>query len=452
MNQAVETPAASPAIDYDAWRRRIRQDTFARYHLSMADALRTVGAPDEAVAAYRRAIAEMPDLSEAYFNLVEFLRAQGRDQEADDIHRAGLIARPGYDAAVLLDICKTEVFQREREVEWRKIADAGRRLIEAATNDPNTQAYGALALLYVGDIADGLAAFAASCRSMKDAPDQIKADYKEIARRRLMETVWKGRITWRDNTIDSGLAILRCARRLNPRDGALLSMQLSILLFQYRPEELLAVAADSVDSPAWSPIAGLFAAYARLQLGQWDAAETELKATLPLLTDAIQRDVALGALAYACLGKGDENGALTVMATPNDVVGMVSRMKGLSALRQGHSTEAVDICSKVLTQNPALLWYQGDLALCRLAQGDSQTAESLCRKALADAGVKTRYLAANDPWVSLILALALDSQGKHAEADAVFHQALAPRRSLLPGLLALLPSPINARACDIAKR
>lgn len=440
MSQAVEAPAPA-VIDYDVWRRRVRQDTFARYHLGMADALRTAGTPEEAIAAYRRAIAEMPDLKEAYFNLVDFLRENGRDREAEETHQAALAACPGYDVDTLLELCKAEILQRGKDNEWPRLAKTASRLVDLAVNDSVAAAYGALSLLYVGDLEKGLTAFAAARERLGEAPENLVADYTEVARRRLWETEWHGRITWRDDTLSTGLAMLDCARKLAPRNDALLSTHLSVLLFQYRPKELLKAAAETYNGPAWSPTSALFTAQAYLQLGCWDDAGAELQAALPSTTDAVMQDFMLSGIAYARLGKGDIAGALEAVTTPaNSFAAHTTRLQGLILLGQGRPAEALSMIAAAQAKLPMLEGWTADIALCHQAQGDCQKAESLCRQALAAAGVKTRYLSVDDPWIHLSLALALDGQGRTREADEIFRNKLGTRSDLIPGLLPLLPA------------
>lgn len=82
-------------INFDAWRDRIRRETFANYHLAMAVAIQKEGNASAAIDAYRRALAEDPASALGALGLVRLLRQRGMGSEADATDRNAL----AYDAA-----------------------------------------------------------------------------------------------------------------------------------------------------------------------------------------------------------------------------------------------------------------------------------------------------------------------------------------------------------------
>ncbi|AWK90258.1 tetratricopeptide repeat protein [Azospirillum thermophilum] len=87
-----------PSAFYEAWRRRIRDDALANYQFEMGLANRNAGAPDVAIACFRRAIDARPDMAEAHLELVRTLQTLGRAAEAQAALTAGQVARPGFEA------------------------------------------------------------------------------------------------------------------------------------------------------------------------------------------------------------------------------------------------------------------------------------------------------------------------------------------------------------------
>lgn len=82
-------------IDVDAWRRRIRDDTFAHYHHEMGVALLRTE-PMAAAAAFERALTILPDDPAAGYGLVSALRAAGRLAEAANVDERLRKRNPEY--------------------------------------------------------------------------------------------------------------------------------------------------------------------------------------------------------------------------------------------------------------------------------------------------------------------------------------------------------------------
>lgn len=72
----------STDIDFDAWRRAIREETFGNYHYEMGVALERSDSPDAAQAAYERAIATNPGHAASHMRLIDLLEKRGDPEPA----------------------------------------------------------------------------------------------------------------------------------------------------------------------------------------------------------------------------------------------------------------------------------------------------------------------------------------------------------------------------------
>ena len=123
----------------EQWRTRIRNTTFANYHLEMGWAMVEREEAKAGEAALLRALELAPDSAEAAFELVEALKRWGRDEEARHVERQAVAFDPDY-----------------------RIAGHLRRLDNALLHldFPRLKASAAAALKEVPDLADAVLAFA----------------------------------------------------------------------------------------------------------------------------------------------------------------------------------------------------------------------------------------------------------------------------------------------------
>lgn len=91
-----EDDVVQSGIDVDAWRRRVRDDTFANYHRQMGLALQASGEAAAATAAFERALAIIPDDAVAHYGFVTGLQQLGRNAEAEAAHRQAVMRVPDY--------------------------------------------------------------------------------------------------------------------------------------------------------------------------------------------------------------------------------------------------------------------------------------------------------------------------------------------------------------------
>ncbi|WP_188261094.1 tetratricopeptide repeat protein [Azospirillum tabaci] len=131
------------SIDYAAWRERIRIETFANYHCEMGLAIQRAGDLAAAVAAFDRAIEIDPLMPRAYFGLVQCLRAMGRSDEAEAVHRRAVQA----DAAYYVKVCDAEADEHISNLRVDEAMDVYRRLLahDPASTSIVAARFGALA-------------------------------------------------------------------------------------------------------------------------------------------------------------------------------------------------------------------------------------------------------------------------------------------------------------------
>jgi len=88
-------------IDVDLWRRRIREDTFSKYHYEMGRAIQREGDFAAAADAYRRALAIRSDYPEASFRLASLLEQNGQPELSREVETQARAFDPHYPAGAL---------------------------------------------------------------------------------------------------------------------------------------------------------------------------------------------------------------------------------------------------------------------------------------------------------------------------------------------------------------
>lgn len=149
------TPDAATAhIDFEAWRARIRQTTFANYHYQMGVALARSGEVNAAIAALERAVDTDGALVEARMRLRECLVQAGRTDQAAEVHRVALAGDRDYEARAHAHVAMEHYGRGDYDA---ALDEASRAIAIGAALDEAQCAYG-LTLLKRGEIAGGLAA------------------------------------------------------------------------------------------------------------------------------------------------------------------------------------------------------------------------------------------------------------------------------------------------------
>ena len=91
------------AVDVDAWRRAIRADCTANYHLEMGVALERAGEIRAAADHFRRGMEATPHSGVLHHYLVESLRRSGQISEAEAAGQAAAAAVPDYEKRGIVD-------------------------------------------------------------------------------------------------------------------------------------------------------------------------------------------------------------------------------------------------------------------------------------------------------------------------------------------------------------
>lgn len=111
-------------VDFDAWRRRIREDTFSHYHYEMARAIERERNDAAAADAYRRAIAIRPDMTAAHHRLAKLLERLGQGGDAEAVRRQAQAQGAAAVASGLLQEAKEAFDEADEERAVRLLDEA----------------------------------------------------------------------------------------------------------------------------------------------------------------------------------------------------------------------------------------------------------------------------------------------------------------------------------------
>lgn len=430
------------AVDVESWRRRIKADTFARYHLGMGEALEREGSADAALSAYRRAVETMPDLVEAHFRLVALLGARGRRDEAEQAHQAALRVDPLYDSSALREIGRRDLLDDRPDSALPALA----RAVAGDPQDVVKVAYHAAALICCGRIAEGRAAFAAlgPCSDPKAA--EVAVECFPLAERRFLINDWS------EATPDIVVALTELLVRLDPANPAIIDRYcLARHVFQ-QPEAILSFVDLNDTARQWPMRSFVYKGWAHLYLAQWTEAESLFQNVLGrgLAHDPFV-DFAAAGLGVALFGGGRAAAGRAFLS--EDVARhpgafWVLRLRGMIELAAGRPDDALPFLKAAQAANQTFTTLLADIGLCELMRGNVDRAKSLLNEARASAGTTFKLLMPDDPWVLLGLALTLEIEGKSADADRLYRVGLRPHLRFLPYFTTLLPE----KACTILGR
>lgn len=423
-------------VDVAAWRMRIRNETSARYHLAMGDGLWKEGNHTAAVAAYHRAAALQSDLWQAHAKLAMALRELGRTGEAQAVDDAARALNPAYqDEAFVADLLE-EVFRKgSYAVATDRLAAAAARM----PHDPRIAGFQALALVSSGRIEEGRALFTKLLpRLDTDGRKELIGEYRREASNKLWVQPWA------EGSFDQAIALIGCTAELDP-DDIVPPADLCLLWFLlYRPQAMLDFLVHSPLPARRTFLTRGRQGWAHLMIGQLAEGEAVLRGVLdekPAYDAFINYVVAGVALARHLAGHSGEAAEFLDRDMAEHPGHFFSqRVRGMLELAAGRPEKALGFLEAAATAAPAMTSILADIGLCRHALGDPARAEAIHRTALAGAGVETRYLIPDDPWVTLCLSLALHAQGRSAEATDLYRSCLAEFRTVMPFLTAQLPA------------
>jgi Flp pilus assembly protein TadD len=134
-------------IDVDSWRRRIREETFSRYHYEMGRAIEQEGNSEAAIESYRRVLTILPDEPATCFRLASLLRRLDRNEQAQAVEAQATKSDPRYPASAWHSFA-------QQALESGRYEEAVAALEQALSLDPDlvpdsqiSAAYSALAVV-----------------------------------------------------------------------------------------------------------------------------------------------------------------------------------------------------------------------------------------------------------------------------------------------------------------
>lgn len=117
---------AVPVPDVEAWRRRIRENTFSRYHHAMGKALVAEGSTQAGLEALRRAVAADPSYGPAHSELIDLLDRLGLAQDALEARERAERLAPHYRAEALAE--KSQALVGKDDAEGLALIEEAARL------------------------------------------------------------------------------------------------------------------------------------------------------------------------------------------------------------------------------------------------------------------------------------------------------------------------------------
>jgi eukaryotic-like serine/threonine-protein kinase len=427
----------------------------AAAHMSLAIALHTSNALDEAIAEYREALRLQQDFILAHYNLANALKDKGQNEEALAEYREAIRLKPTYVeahnnlGALLSDIGRLD-----------EACHAFRKAIEIKANHASSHHNLALALMHLQRLDDALAACQKAVYyegnagyyntlgqllEKKDRPGDARAAYQkaiELDKDYSSPHHNLGLLYLRMGKTKQGQAELQEALRLQPKDAtAWFELGLTSLQ-QHEPGKAVAafrkvVAIEPKNIKAWVNLGTALA-----NDGQVDASITTYEQALRIDPKSLAVWMSLGA---SYRRKGDANSAIDAyrhaVAVAKDDADAHNSL-GTALAERGRFAEAVGCFREAIRLRPDFAWACNNLGNALGAQGEFEEAVQAYDKAirlkpdytrakwnrgqifkewgkLKEAIAAYREALADDPndaWVHCLLGLALREQGKLREA------------------------------------
>lgn len=386
LSDACKTPdpTAVPltAGAVDSWRKRIREETLARYHFGMAMAIEREGNANAAEQAYRRAVAACPEMEESHFLLEDFLARAGRTEEVEAVRRAALAINPRYDVVGAFRLGQ-EAFVEERTEEAIRFF----RCVGSRTSDcDEARIYLGIALARSGRAEQAWQEFPAAPRV---APGR---DAEAIA----AALLWQVAVPFfYENRYEDVLRATRLAARVQPDNGEVLTYIGTSLRMLGRNDEAerplrLAAAASPTIGYCWTYIA------------LWHQERLEFDPALRLLQRAAAID-------------GDPPGILMHLGTTLQAMG---RME-----------DALATLQRVVKRRPGVGEFESALGLALLGadrlKDAAETLERAARTVDADVQASGKLGLVVRAMTLSNLGLAMQRLGRVGEALTLHREALS---------------------------
>lgn len=407
-------------IDIEAWRRRIRSDTFGRYHLAMGDALSKEGETDAVIAAYRRAVQAFDTPGPADIRLVRILERTGRTQEARAAHEAASSRDPRYELHGWSRI-GTEALE---EYDFPLALEAWSNAVEKSPDDPDARFHLAVARYCHGDVREGDEHFDAIFDRLDEERRRVFSAMALALGQRISNDTTSS-LALGEAPIALGLA----AARLSPHDPLIAASVILSHVRNWRFDTLRA----RLDRPgplqdhAEHPLSSGYRGWMALLCGEWAEAERLCRAGLAYdAPSAIgQRQAFLAGAAAARFAQGDRAGArIELSAALEEAPRALMPGLFLDLFNIVEGLPRTDTLRKLAAETPATLRVlpMTVLGLTHHASGNPREAENVYRAALKE---PARAILANGPWTPFLLALSLKAQGA-PDAETVMVKDVLP--------------------------
>lgn len=396
---ATATAETRSGADIDAWRRAIRDDTFARYHYEMGRAMSRTGDSAAAAAAYERAIAISPSLCVSHAALIELLNGLGRGDEADAARQRGAAVRPDFMAAAFVEFGVEAYLEGDYDT-------AEQRFVLAKNTEPNDGEWSLWREL-------------ARAASGKDC--RMSGPFPVLSAPRLLEIVEAyldaGKALYAKGRPAEAKNILSRALELAPDHPETLGYMGLVLAYEKRNDEAIPLMRRAVASNA-----GLLDIQANLGItlqlsGNYEESISALERAVALKGDGGWLQGHLGCSLYLA-GRHEEAFARLVQAlqlSPEEF--WIRTYLGIVHQAAGRIEEAVATQREALRRTPRSPWVIGCLGLALQAWGRSADNKACQRAALT--------LAPGEPWQCANYALALLEEGRKEEAARWARRAAA---------------------------
>lgn len=423
------------SIDFDAWRRNIRNDASAHYHFNMGLGIERIdGNPSAAADAYRRALAIAPGMVEISYCLARALTAAGRAAEAADAEQAARAAEPDYPAEALyrLGVRLYEMGDGKRALE---------HLLAALSANPEHQAARVYAhLVQIGPGKPWPAGGDPHPDGLSPAVlENLSHEYCRIGRHlREHEDLQGSRRAFAMATVldarngDAHVRLGMVLQKLGDADGAEVALRTGIEL----------------EGPQLAHLVQLAAVYqARCEL---DEAEATVRRGIAANGKSIG---ALGRLGSTLHAQGRLTEAIALyeeameMAETKDLTSWLFSCIALSLLNMGEVSRAETAAKRGLDEGRGILWEKKGatyLGLVKHAQGHLEDAVTLHRMTVKEVP--------GEAFGFLNLAAALQALGRVEDAAAAYKSACEVQSGWVPYNKLQLPEWARALLSDVEKQ
>lgn len=383
----------------DAWRKNIRNDTFANYHREMGKAILKEGNLGVAAEHFERALSFLPDSCDVQYLLVETLRELGRTEDTERRHTEASESNPHYQA----DARRRFGAEHLREGRSDEAAAEFATALTLEPGHPEALIGHALARVQKGDFTALVPMNEAA--ALRVRPGTIHLDLLEAG----LSLTKQLRVS---GSLAPAAEVARCLTHLDPDEAEAHALLGEALYLQSRFAEAAEVIRRAVELADYSADYHFKLGSSLINLpGRAPDAEavfqraSELDPALPFVHSWVRQ-------AWVLQGRLPETIACLEKLCTTDP----GRRNELAIIQMvgGHFSAAQQIFEKVLAEGPNDAGTLGYLAIALNAQGETGQAIAAVERALGG-GV-------HDLWLNGILALCHLQAGNPTKAEEVMER------------------------------